>query len=321
MDNTRDAPDEQIPALVDLGQDVHLIDTAMSGYPGITAAYLLATDRPCLIETGTARSFSAVRAGLAALGIGPADLATIVVTHVHLDHAGGVGDFAAHFPRAEVVVHERGARHLVEPARLVASARRVYGELMDEVFGPLQPTAPHRIRALGEIGNVDLGGGRSLSTYYSPGHAQHHIGLLDSSSGDLYVGDAAGVYVPEADLVRPATPPPDFDLDTALTSLELFGSLQPRRLLFSHYGPVTDVARILDRSKQELRLWVELAREARHARLTLDHTVAMVTARTAQRYAALLVDQRLEQRFEQLNSTESNLLGIMRWLDRVQEGQ
>ena len=114
-----------------------------------------------------------------------------------------------------------------------------------------------RIRAVEDIGEVDLGGGRRLESHHSPGHARHHVGLLDSLTGDLYVGDAAGVYIPETADLRPATPPPDFDLDSALASLERFRALRPSRLLFSHYGPVEPVGETLDRSAEELRLWVE----------------------------------------------------------------
>ena len=303
---------------VDLGGGVHAIDTRMSGYDGITAGYLVLADRPCLVETGTARSAPVVRAALESLGVGPEDLATVVVTHIHLDHAGGVGDLAAAYPNAEVVVHEAGARHLVDPSRLMDSARRVYGHLMDEVFGPLAATPQERVRAVGGTASIDLGGGRELTTHYSPGHAKHHIGMLDSATGDLYVGDAVGIYTAEADVLRPATPPPDFDLDVALASLRAFAALQPTRLLFSHFGPVDDVARTLDRSEEELRLWVELTRVARGDGLDLDHAVAMVRERTAQRYAAMHGDPALDEKFERLNSVAANLVGINRWLDRVE---
>jgi glyoxylase-like metal-dependent hydrolase (beta-lactamase superfamily II) len=301
-----------------LGADVHLVDTRMGGYDNITAAYLIRTERPALVETGAARSAAELVEALGALGIGPDDLATIVVTHIHLDHAGGVGDLAAAFPRAEVVVHERGARHLVDPARLMASARTVFGDVMDTVFGALLPTPAERVRALGTTGEVDLGGGRRLTSTWSPGHASHHVGLLDSLTGDLYVGDAAGVYVPEADLLRPATPPPDFDLQLALASLDAFHDLQPTRLLFSHFGPVTDVDATLAGSAEELELWVERARETRDAGLDLDHAVAAVRERTAERYAALKDDPALAEKHEVLSSDAANLSGILRWLDRVE---
>jgi len=130
--------------VTDLGHEVYQIDTRMAGYDGITAGYLIRGERPCLVETGTAPSAPVVRDALASLGVGPSDLATVVVTHIHLDHAGGTGDIARMFPAAEVVVHELGARHLADPSRLMASARMVYGDELDELFGTLAPTPAAR---------------------------------------------------------------------------------------------------------------------------------------------------------------------------------
>jgi glyoxylase-like metal-dependent hydrolase (beta-lactamase superfamily II) len=308
-----------VDAPIDLGEQTFAIDTRMSGYDGITAGYLLRTARPCLVETGTAASSARVTAELARLGIGPTDLATIVVTHIHLDHAGGVGDLAAAFPSARVVVHEAGARHLADPERLMGSARRVFGDdVVDTVLGVLRPTDADRLDVLGDTGSVDLGDGRRLHSYYSPGHARHHVGLLDSATGDLYVGDAAGIYVPETADLRPATPPPDFDLELACRSLQRFRDLRPARLLFSHFGPVTDVAATLDRSEEELRLWVELVAHARADGLDLDHAVARVVERTKDRYAALAARPDRLAAFEDLSPTAANVVGILRYLDQVE---
>lgn len=302
-----------------LGGDVYEIDTRMAGYSGITAGYLILSDRPCLVEPGTSGSAPIVQAALRELGVGPDDLATVVVTHIHLDHAGGVGDIARMYPQAEVVVHEKGARHLADPSRLMASARMVWGDKLDVLFGTLAPTEAARIRALGDTGSVDLGGGRRLDSHYSPGHAKHHVGLLDSETGDLYVGDAAGVYLPETGDLRPATPPPDFDLQTALNSIELFGALGPQRLLFSHYGPVGNVTETLERSAEELRVWVDLTKQAHSEGLDLDHAVAMVRDRTRDRYAALTSDADPDtiELFELLSGAPSNVAGILHWLNKV----
>jgi glyoxylase-like metal-dependent hydrolase (beta-lactamase superfamily II) len=316
--DSRVSPEASAGAAVDLGHEVFALDTRMSGYPGITSAYLIRGERPCLVETGTASSAPVVVAGLQALGLGADDLATIVVTHIHLDHAGGTGTLAAAFPHAEVVVHEAGARHLADPERLMSSARRVFGAVLDDVFGLLQPTDPGRLRALGETGSVDLGAGRELRAFHSPGHAQHHLGLVDSATGDLYVGDAAGVYVPETAQLRPSTPPPDFDLDLALASLQRFRDVQPTRLLFSHFGPVDTVTDSLGQAEDELRVWVELVRGARASALDLDHAVQRVTELTRARYAAYLADPEVVEKFEHLNATASNIAGINRWLDRVE---
>lgn len=300
-----------------LGGDVYEIDTRMAGYSGITAGYLILGDRPCLVETGTSTSAPVVRDALTSLGVGPGDLATVVVTHIHLDHAGGVGDIAGFYPSAEIVVHEKGARHLADPSRLMASAKLVWGDKLDVLFGTLAPTDAARIRALGDVGAVDLGNGRTLSSHYSPGHAKHHVGLLDSLTGDLYVGDAAGVYLPETGDLRPASPPPDFDLGVALESIALFEALAPQRLLFSHYGPVEDVRPTLERSAEELKIWVDLTKQARADGLDLDHAVAMVRERTRERYAALQAGGAAADRFELLSGAPSNVAGIMHWLDRT----
>jgi glyoxylase-like metal-dependent hydrolase (beta-lactamase superfamily II) len=307
--------------ITDLGHDVFQIDTRMAGYDGITAGYLIRGDRPCLVETGTAPSAPLVRDALAALGVGPADLATVVVTHIHLDHAGGTGDIAAMFPAAEVVVHELGARHLADPSRLMSSARMVYGDELDGLFGALAPTPAERIRTVEQRGVVDLGGGRRLDSHYSPGHARHHVGLVDSATGDLYVGDAAGIYIQETGDMRPATPPPDFDLDIALESLRTFAALKPTRLLFSHFGPVTEIDETLDRSAAEINLWVAETRRARRAGMDLDHAAAMVAERTRQRYAALAddADPQIAAKFDRISGAPANVAGIMHWLDKTDQ--
>ena len=312
---TRSKPDVIAP----LGYEVYQIDTQMAGYEGITAGYLIRSDRPCLIETGTAPSAPVVRDALAALGVHAADLATVVVTHIHLDHAGGTGDIAAMYPAAEVVVHELGARHLADPSRLMRSARMVYGDELDGLFGALAPTPADRIRAVERTGEVDLGGGRRLESHYSPGHAKHHVGLIDSVSGDLYVGDAAGIYIPETGDQRPATPPPDFDLEVALDSLKMFAALRPARLLFSHYGPVEAVDDALERSADEIKLWVSETRNARSTGLDLDHAVAMVAERTRERYAMFApdADPALAAKYSHVAGPASNVAGIMRWLDKA----
>jgi glyoxylase-like metal-dependent hydrolase (beta-lactamase superfamily II) len=303
-----------------LGHEVFQIDTRMAGYEGITAGYLIRGDRPCLVETGTAPSAPVVRDALAGLGIGPGDLATVVVTHIHLDHAGGAGDIAAMFPAAQIVVHQRGARHLADPSRLMAGARMVYGRALERLFGVLAPVPADRIVALDDTGTVDLGGGRRLDSHYSPGHAKHHVGLVDSDTGDLYVGDAAGVYLPDTGDVRPATPPPDFDMATALASIRMFAALRPDRLMFSHYGPVGQVSETLDRSAEEINVWVEETRRARTAGLDLDHAVSMVLDRTMDRYAATRpdADPSLAERLERVSSARGNVEGIMQWLDKTE---
>jgi glyoxylase-like metal-dependent hydrolase (beta-lactamase superfamily II) len=184
------------------------------------------------------------------------------------------------------------------------------------LFGSMKPVSADRLRTLDDVGTIDLGDGRRLSSYYSPGHARHHVGLVDSQSGDLYVGDAAGVYIPETGDLRPATPPPDFDLSVALASLDRFASLDPSRLLFSHYGPVTSVASTLERSAEEISVWVSATRGAG---TDLDHAVEAVRQRTMSRYLSLRpeADPEVAEKFERLSGAAANVSGIWHWLDKL----
>ena len=191
-----------------LPEGVTGIDTFMGGASEITAGFLLAGDRPALIETGPAKVAGAVAAGVADAGLDPADLAWIVVTHIHLDHAGGVGDLVRTFPNATVVVHPAGARHLVDPERLLASSARVYGPLMDTVYGGLTPVEAARIRAAEDGEVLDLGG-RRLELLHAPGHAKHHLAVFEPDLGALFAGDGVGVLLPSTGVLRPATPPPE----------------------------------------------------------------------------------------------------------------
>ncbi|MGH9077910.1 MAG: MBL fold metallo-hydrolase, partial [Acidimicrobiales bacterium] len=174
------------------------IDTLLGGWERVTAGYLVEGPEPVLVETGSQSSVPALLAALAAHGVDAGSLAGVAVTHIHLDHAGGVGDVARAFPRATVYVHPKGARHLADPARLVASAALVYGDRLDSLYGRLEPTPAERIVALADGDEVRIGAGRTLTTVDSPGHAKHHLALHDSSSGLLFVGDAVGVRLPPA---------------------------------------------------------------------------------------------------------------------------
>ena len=192
------------------------IDTMLGGWERVTAGYLIEGPAPVLIETGSQTSVPVLLAALDQIGVGPSELAGVAVTHIHLDHAGGVGDVARAFPAAKVYVHEKGARHLADPSRLIDSAARVYGPLLDSLYGRLDPTPPERLHVLDDGEEIEVGPGARLVAVDSPGHAKHHVGLHDSLSGVLFAGDAVGVKLPDGGVLRPSTPPPDFDLDQAL---------------------------------------------------------------------------------------------------------
>jgi glyoxylase-like metal-dependent hydrolase (beta-lactamase superfamily II) len=286
------------------------IDTLLGGWERVTAGYLITGPAPVLVETGSQTSVPALLAALGELGIGPADLAGVVVTHIHLDHAGGVGDVAAAFPAATVHVHEKGARHLVDPGKLVASAAMVYGDLLDSLYGRLTPTDAARVHVLGDGEVVEVGGGRTLTAVDSPGHAKHHLAVQDSESGILFAGDAVGVRLPDAGILRPATPPPDFDLDLALGSLRRFAERRPTGVALAHYGLVPDPLDSLDEAEAVLRRWAQVAEAAWRE----GHDIAEALA-AAFGHELEGVDPVHREKLETLNGIHSNAAGFRRWLD------
>jgi glyoxylase-like metal-dependent hydrolase (beta-lactamase superfamily II) len=292
------------------------IDTHMGGVSEITAGYLVRAERPALIETGPSKVAAAVADGVGRAGLPPEDLSWIVVTHVHLDHAGGVGDLVRTFPNATVVVHPAGARHLVDPERLLASSARVYGPLMDTVYGGLTPVEAGRVKAAEDGEVLDLGG-RRLELLHAPGHAKHHLAVFEPDLGVLFAGDGVGVLLPSTGVLRPATPPPDFDRDLAVASLRRFADRNPAHLVLTHFGPITPPAERLAEAEDKLRRWCATAEQAaaEHGP-ELDHIEAALRERFEREEGHEAGDP---ERFELLNSYHSNAAGLLRWIQQRQD--
>lgn len=295
-----------------IGPGVIEIDTRLGGLDRLTAGYLVEGAEPVLVETGSQSSVPALLAALGELGLGPSDLAGIAVTHIHLDHAGGVGDLARAFPEATVYVHEKGARHLVDPTRLVASAALVYGELLDDLYGRLDPTPPDRIHVLADGEEIRVGPGRSLTTVDSPGHAKHHLALHDSESGILFVGDAVGVRLPGVDApLRPSAPPPDFDVDLAIRSLRRFAERNPTGVALAHYGLCSEPQDVLAEAEETLQRWAAVAEGAWRK----GEDIAAAFERTFSLDVAHL-DPDQVAKVEIFGGIHSNAAGLGRWLEQ-----
>ena len=207
-------------------------------------------------------------------------------------------------------MHEKGARHLADPTRLVASAGRVYGDLLDQLYGRLDPTPAERIHVLGDGDEVRVGPDRVLTAVDSPGHAKHHLALHDSTSGLLFAGDAVGVRLPDAGVLRPATPPPDFDLDQAIGSLGRFADRAPTGIALAHYGLLPEPATALDEAADILRSWARVAEDAWRAG---SDVAAALEAAFAVDLADVPVAER--EKLETLNGVHSNAAGLRRWLE------
>jgi glyoxylase-like metal-dependent hydrolase (beta-lactamase superfamily II) len=297
-----------------------IIDTKMHGKDGITGAFLLQGATTTLIETGPLSSFDAVTAGLRTHGVERLDW--IVVTHIHLDHAGAAGALTKVFPEARVAVHTVGAPHLVDPSKLWASAARIYGGKMEHLWGGVEPVPEDRLVMLDDGDRVDLGD-RTLTAYDTPGHARHHHTYLDDATGIAFVGDALGVRLRDVGIVRPATPPPEFHLDQAVHSIDRIRGIEAQSLWLTHYGAANagrhalDVAGACDAAIDSLQTWAKLIREARVE--SRDPSVVTKSVRDAIRHAQ---EERLApedlDRMEQTTSYSMNVAGYLRYFDKTE---
>ena len=226
------------------------IDLHHQGNARSVAAYLLDTDDgPALFDCGATTTIDALKAGLAEQGLRLTDVRHLLLSHIHLDHAGAAGVLVREHPALQVHVSEIGAPHLVDPERLERSARRLYGDSFDSLWGELAPVPRENVHA---VGDRVLG----LDCFPTPGHASHHVSYLDRD-GTLYAGDAAGVRIQPGRKVLPPTPPPEFDLEAWQVTLEEIERRSPEQLALIHFGVADDPQRHLAELRLELYDWAE----------------------------------------------------------------
>lgn len=228
--------------LTPLGEELYEFDLLEQGMPGRSSAYLYDGKKKVLIETGAAPSLMRIAAALAELGLRTADLDYVIVTHVHLDHAGGAGSLSRIAPRAIFVAHPRAARHLADPSRLLAGARAVYGDALFRLFGEVLPVNASSILVRADGESLELGG-RRLVFYDTPGHARHHFSIHDPERAAVFSGDALGIrYVSSFtgwpfEFVWPSTSPTDFDPDGVAYTVDKLSGLGIRTVYHTHFGP------------------------------------------------------------------------------------
>jgi len=209
------------------------LDLLHLGVEGAIAAYVRLEPEPAVVDPGPTPCLDALREGLHELGVGKGDLRHIVLTHVHLDHAGSTGQLVRDFPEAAVHVHADGAPHMIDPTRLVASTRRTFGEAHDRLWGRVLPVPPDRIRSWAPGDGGPMKGIRALST---PGHISHHLAYLDEEEGLLYSGDSMGIVLGEGAPTHPPTPPPSVDLRAWERTLDDLTVVAPERFAATHFG-------------------------------------------------------------------------------------
>lgn len=291
-----------------------IIDTKMHGFEGITGTFLVrGKDRVALVESGPKSSVDNVITGLEREGVDQLDW--IVVTHIHLDHAGAAGTLARRFPEARVAVHPVGAPHLVDPSKLWSSAGRIYGEAMDLLWGGIDPLPEERLKIVEDGDVIDLGG-RTLTAHETPGHAGHHHAYLDDETGFMFTGDALGVSPQGIDAFRPATPPPEFDLEVALASIQNIRRADPTALWLTHYGPAdSTVDEACMQAADALNQWATWVERGRASTRDLDEVTALVQAEDRRELAGRL-DEEGATRMEMTTSYRMNVSGYMRYFDK-----
>ena len=300
---------------------IHVIDTGFHR-PQFDAAYLIVENgRGAFVDSGTSHSVGNLLRALERAGLNPPDVDWLILTHVHLDHAGGAGALLQHLPNADVVIHPRGAPHMIDPARLIAGATAVYGEdEMERSYGRIVPIPEARVVIAGDEHVVDLAG-RALLCLDTPGHAAHHLCVWDARSQSVFTGDTFGISYRELDgpeglFILPTTTPVQFDPEALKASIRRLLSYQPEAAYITHFGRITELERHAVTLMELIDAMVELARQ--HDEATDRH--AALTSALADLYlprAAAISGLPIAAVGELLHmDIELNAQGLGVWLDR-----
>ncbi|HRH82288.1 MAG TPA: MBL fold metallo-hydrolase [Thiobacillaceae bacterium] len=315
------------PILIDYGHGIHAVD-ADYVRPGLAAMHLLIQDgRAAIIDTGTQRSAPLVLAALERLGLGPEHLDLVIVTHVHLDHAGGAGALLQACPNARLVAHPKGARHMIDPGKLIAGSIAVYGEeRFHELYGDIVPAPAERVIEAPDGYGLDFRG-RTLTFLDTPGHARHHFCVWDEASRGIFTGDSFGLSYREFDVrgrpfIFPTTTPVQFEPDAMHATLDRLMGLEPEAAYLTHFGRVTGLTPLADDLHRLLDAFVELANSAggsgpeRHARMKSN--MGRLLLEQLRAHGCTLVEDRIFTLLE--NDLELNCQGLAVWLDRTARG-
>jgi glyoxylase-like metal-dependent hydrolase (beta-lactamase superfamily II) len=243
----------------EIGQNIFIIDLETGGYKNLISSYVLKGEKTVIIETGPTSSISNLLDGIKELGINPEAIAYVAISHVHIDHAGGVGTLLKKLPNAKVIVHSRGAPHLKDPSKLWPASQQTLGEVA-EMFGKPEPVSEDKIIVASEGMTFNLGKEMMLRAIEAPGHAAHNLAYYEQLNNGVFPGDSAGAYLPEFKTVFPTTPPP-FRPDIALITLEKLWNLNPKFLYYSHFGKAPDGAKRLREYAIQVKMWLSIVQE------------------------------------------------------------
>lgn len=265
-----------------------LADLEYLGTPGsIATCFLETAEGLAVVDPGPANTIDRLRDATHALGATFDDVRILLLTHIHLDHAGATGWLTESLPHVRVYVHERGAPHLVDPSRLLKSATMIYGERMNELWGEVKPVAGDRITALKGGERLSFGN-RVIAVAYTPGHAWHHLAWFDERSGIAFTGDVLGEHLPGSDVAIPVTPPPDIDVELMIESGDRVLEWKPAALFPTHFGPIHDPPRFASEHAARLVHWSHLVRDSLGGSGTDEEKAARVGAACRKELEAIM---------------------------------
>jgi glyoxylase-like metal-dependent hydrolase (beta-lactamase superfamily II) len=280
--------------------NTYCIDQMWMGNPKFSSTYLVAGEKAALVDPGPSTVVEHVLGAAASLGYRAEDIGYLICTHVHVDHAGGAGTLCRRYPHLTVLAHERGVEHLADPRKLYDSMKRVFGEAADTWYGEVLPVPRDRLRPLSDGEVIDLGGGRSLRAVHTAGHAVHHLSLYDESSRSLFAGEALGVYFPEVGIYFPSTPPPEFDLEGAVKSVERIERLPMDSILYAHFGRSREAAGAVKKAKEMLIGWGRVIHRAMQERDDTAYILGKLTEESLSSIEKLKEDPGLYNKYKLL---------------------
>lgn len=305
-----------------LDDRIQLIDGFDLGVPERTGIYVINDEELTLVETGPSPSVRYIKKGLEDLGFSLDQVKYIIVTHIHLDHAGGAGLLVKQCSNAKVVVHPKGARHLENPRRLAASARGVYGESFEELFEPIIPIPEEKLIIKGEGDTLKIGANCELEFYDTPGHAKHHFSIYDPVSNGLFTGDTVGIRYEQliqdgVDLFLPSTSPNQFDPDAMRASIDRIANINLDRIYYGHFGMTEKVQAALKEVSDWLTVFEEIGNEVvvREGK-GYDELASRLLQRVKDYLRTLLIDD--EHRVYQIINLDMQVsaLGIVDYLQK-----
>ncbi len=291
-----------------------MLDTYALGQPQTVSAYLINGPKPTLIDCGYASSYENVLSGLAEVGVPPAEIRYLVPTHVHLDHAGAAGRLLREMPNAEVIAHERSVPHLVDPSRLIESATKVFGKVIMELYGLPEPIPAERITAVGKEAHLDFGLGLTATLIHTPGHAPHQISIVLDNQRALLTADAVGIVYPDLKTLIPTTPPPSFEPQALVASVNTIRQTDPQRLLVPHFGVRPDPDWVFDNTAQKVPEWVREVEGLRNKGMSLDEASEVMEQMVVKETG--VSDLPIYAKV----SVRTSVMGIIRYLERRARG-